>query len=131
MDTLPLPPRPDIEQYRKRAKSLVDAANSADSDAVTQWATDWLKALTRLLDVEITPFVQGSFDRAVERLTEEVTTRKNKARDAGGKFALSDAQHLIAQAHSYENWASLAAEIESLRTPYRGRAHSSARPMQS
>src|SRR5688500_6934023 len=94
MDTLPLPPRPDIEQYRKRAKSLVDAANSADSDAVTQWATDWLKALTRLLDVEITPFVQGSFDRAVERLTEEVTTRKNKARDAGGKFALSDAQHL-------------------------------------
>jgi ankyrin repeat protein len=116
MDTLPLPPRPDIEQYRKRAKLLVDAANSADPDAVTQWATDWLKALTRLLDVEITPFVQGSFDRAVGRLTEEVTTRKNKARDASGKFALSDAQHLIAQAHSYENWASLAAEIESLRT---------------
>jgi hypothetical protein len=70
MDTLPLPPRPDIEQYRKRAKSLVHAANSGDPGAVKQWATDWLKALTRLLDVEITPFIQGSFDRAVERLTE-------------------------------------------------------------
>jgi ankyrin repeat protein len=122
MDTLPLPPRPDIEQYRKRAKSLADAANSVDPVAVTQWATDWLKALTKLLDIEITPFVQGSFDRAVQRLTEEVTTRRNRARDAGGKFALSDAQHLIAQAHSYENWASLAAEIESLRTVSRSSA---------
>ena len=68
MDTLPLPPRPDIEQYRKRAKSLVAAANSSDADAIKQWATDWLKALTKLLDVEITEFMKGSFDRAISRL---------------------------------------------------------------
>ena len=116
MDTLPLPPRPDIEQYRKRAKSLVAAANADDPDAVRQWATDWLKALTRLLDVEITPFVQGSFDRAVDRLTNEVAARRKKAGDDGGKFALADAQHLIAQAHSYENWASFAEEINALQS---------------
>ena len=116
MDTLPLAPRPDVEQYRKRAKSLVAAAGSDNPDAVKQWATDWLTALTRLLDVEITSFVQGSFDRAIDRLTAEVAARKRKAQHEGEEFSLADAQHLIAQAHSYENWASFVAEIEALRT---------------
>ncbi len=30
MDTLPLPPHPSLEQYKKRAKDLVKAANSPD-----------------------------------------------------------------------------------------------------
>ena len=111
MDTLPLPPRPDIEQYRKRAKSLVAAGNSSDPSAVKQWATDWLTALARLRGVEITPFVQDSFDRAVEQLEKEVASRR-----ASGAFALADAQHVIAQAHSYENWAEFAREVEGLRS---------------
>jgi ankyrin repeat protein len=119
MDTLPLPPRPDIDQYRKRAKSLVAAASADDPDAVKQWATDWLTALTRLLDVEITSFVRGSFDRAIDRLTAEVAARKKKAQGEGKEFLLADAQHLIAQAHSYENWSSFVAEIQALRTATR------------
>ena len=111
MDTLPLPPRPDLDQYRKRAKSLVAAADSGDPNAVKRWATDWLTALSKLRGVEITSFVQDSFDRAVEGLEKEVASRR-----ASGAFALADAQHLIAQAHSYENWASFAAEVEALRT---------------
>ena len=111
MDTLPLPPRPDLDQYRKRAKSLVAAANSGDPNAVKQWATDWLTALSKLRGAEITSFVQDSFHRAVEGLGKEVASRR-----ASGAFALADAQHLIAQAHSYENWASFAAEVEALRT---------------
>src|SRR5688572_23648986 len=111
MDTLPLPPRPDIEQYRKRAKSLVAAGNSGDPNAVKQWATDWLTALAKVRGVEITPFVQDSFDRAVEGLEKEVASRR-----ATGTFALADAQHVIAQAHSYENWAEFAREVEGLRS---------------
>jgi hypothetical protein len=116
MDTLPLPPRPDIEQYRKRAKSLVAAAKAADHNAVKQWSADWLDALAKLVDVEITPFVQGSFDRAIERLNRDVAARKQKARAASEEFSLADAQHLIAQAHSYENWASFAQEVAALQT---------------
>ena len=116
MDTLPLPPRPDIEQYRKRAKTLVTAANSGDPNAIKQWATDWLTALTRLLDVEITDFVQGSFDRAIERLETEAKSRVETAKAKGEAFTLADAQHLIAQAHSYENWASFSAEIGALQS---------------
>lgn len=116
MDTLPIPSRPDLEQYRKRAKSLVAAANSSDPDAVTQWAADWLRALTKSLAVDVTPFVQHSFDRAVEQLRAEVATRLAKARKSGQSFTLADAQHLIAQAHSYENWPDFAREIEGLRS---------------
>lgn len=115
MDTLPLPPRPDLDQYRKRAKSLAAAANSRDPDAVRRWASDWLQSLTRLLGVEITPFVQHSFDRAVEDLHKEVASRVAKAHGEGSTFALADAQHLIARAHSYDTWADFAREIEGLR----------------
>src|SRR5688572_86809 len=111
MDTLPLPPRPDLESYRKRAKSLVAAANSGDPNDVKQWAIDWLTTLARLRDVEITPFVQDSFDRAVEGLEKEVASRR-----ARGAFGLADAQHLIAEAHSYESWADFAREVEGLRS---------------
>ena len=116
MDTLPLPPRPDLDQYRKRAKALVTAANSGDPDAVKQWADDWLRALTESLDVEITPFVQHSFDRAVEGIQKEVAARLTRAKGKGGAFALADAQHLIAQAHSYDSWAAFTTEIEALRS---------------
>ena len=114
MDTLPLPPRPDLEQYRKRAKSLVAAANSGDPDAVTKWASDWLTSLTKLLGVEITPFVQGSFDRAVGHLRERVDSRVAESQNR--RLTLADAQHLIAAAHSYENWAAFSAEVEGLRS---------------
>jgi ankyrin repeat protein len=114
MDTLPLPPRPDIEQYRKRAKSLVTAANSGDRDAINQWATHWIAALTKLLGVEITPFVKDSFDRAVGHLRKRVESRLAEAE--GSRLSLADAQHLIAEAHSYDNWAAFAAEIEGLRS---------------
>jgi ankyrin repeat protein len=116
MDTLPLPPRPDLEQYRKRAKSLATAANSRDPDAVHRWASDWLQSLIRLLGVEITPFVQHSFDRAVEDLRKQVVSRVATARSEGATFALADAQHLIARAHSYDTWADFAREFEGLRT---------------
>lgn len=116
MDTLPLPPRPDLDQYRKRARSLVKAANAADPDAVGQWATDWLHALTTSLGIELTSFVRHSFDRAVEALRTEVNDRTTSARAKRGRFTLADAQHLIARAHSYENWATFATEVESLGT---------------
>jgi ankyrin repeat protein len=112
MDTLPLPQRPDLEQYRKRAKALVTAANSGDPTAVRQWAADWIHALTKLLGVEITPFVRHSVDRAVEGLEKEVASRTSQ-RDS---FTLAAAQHLIAQAHSYDSWADFSREIEGLRS---------------
>jgi hypothetical protein len=114
MDTLPLPPRPDIDQYRRRAKSLAAAANSRDPDAVRAWATQWLSALTRALGWEVTPFIQHSFDRAVEELTREAARRVAESKQRNRPFALADAQHLVAQAHSFDHWAAFADHVQGL-----------------
>ena len=63
MDTLPLPPRPHLAQYRKRAKELVEAAAGPENDAVRHWATGWLEALARLRGGPGTPSVQESLER--------------------------------------------------------------------
>ena len=113
MDTLPLPQRPNVEQYRKRAKALVAAANSGEAEVLDNWAAEWLKALRKSPGNELTPFVQGSLDRAIEHLRRSVDARRT--RSEAGRLTLSDAQHVIAQAHSYETWAAFATAVEALR----------------
>ena len=111
MDTLPLPPRPSLEQYRKRAKGLVDAAHSRDPDAVKRWASEWVHSLVKVLDVAPSPFVQSSIDRAVAHIEERVREQRAQNADA---FTLADAQHLIAEAHSFEHWAAFVRHLEML-----------------
>jgi ankyrin repeat protein len=111
MDTLPLPPRPDLAQYRKRAKELVKAATSTDDDAVRAWTTDWLQRLARLRGVTVSPFVQGSFDRAVEEIERRV---RDRLAGPEGRFTLADAQFVIASAHGFESWGDFAHQVERL-----------------
>ena len=109
MDTLPLPPRPNLAQYRKRAKDLVKAARSTEPDAVRAWATEWLEALARLRGQTVTPFVEESLDRVVERIEQQV-----RERPANGTFTLAEAQYLIARAHSFASWRDFAEHVERL-----------------
>jgi hypothetical protein len=109
MDTLQLPPRPDLDQYRKRAKDLVAAARSPDANAIREWAERWLTSLARLLKVEITPFIQSSFDRAVGGIEDRVRETSSTRR---GEFALSDAQFLIANAHGFATWSDFADHVD-------------------
>ena len=111
MDTLPLPPRPSLAQYRKRAKDLVKAATSTEPDAVRAWATDWLETLDRLRGGTSSPFVQASFDRAVAEIEQQVRDRSTKP-DAA--FTLGDAQFLIARAHGFDSWPYFAYHVEQL-----------------
>ena len=104
MDTLPLPPRPNLEQYRKRAKSLVVAAHSGNPQAVADWGSQWLDALVARLDEPPSAFVRDSMARAFARIAERV------ANDPPG-FAISDAQYLIAEAHGFETWAAFARHL--------------------
>ena len=92
MDTLPLPPRPSLAQYKKRAKGLVTAAKLKDEGAVRVWAGEWLETLARLLDVPITPFVQGSFERAVAEIEARVREKIGTSHARGATFMLADAE---------------------------------------
>ena len=115
MDTLALPPRPDLEQYKRRAKELVRACRSSDPDAVRTWAAEWLDTLVRLHGVDMTPFVRHSYDRAVAQIEAEV--RERLATPAGAdSCTLVDAQRLIARAHGFASWPKFAKHVEGLRT---------------
>lgn len=113
MDTLPLPPRPRLEQYRKRAKELVTAATSKEPDAVRTWATRWLEALARHLEFEITPFVRDSIERAVRHIERRVREWRIDS-SARPNLSLADAQAVIAQAHGFANWTAFAAHVQQL-----------------
>jgi hypothetical protein len=117
MDTLPLPPRPNLEHYRKRAKDLVAIAKTGDAGTIKAWAADWLRALAKLLGTEITPFVQDSFDRAVGTITKRVLERTEGSQEKaeGRDFGLADAQWIIAQAHGFQNWSDFAIHITGPR----------------
>ncbi|HTE46734.1 MAG TPA: ankyrin repeat domain-containing protein [Gemmatimonadaceae bacterium] len=110
MDTLPLPPRPNLDQYKKRAKSLVAAAQSDDPNTVRRWATEWLESLVALLGVAPSEFVRHSMDRAVTRIIERVAAKRRPG-DRVDRFGLADAQFVIAEAHSFENWAAFARHV--------------------
>lgn len=117
MDTLPLPPRPNLAQYKKRAKDLVTAAKSSDLGAVRAWATEWVQTLARLLGVTLTPSFQDALDRAIGALEERVREKTGAPNATGATFTLADAQFLIASAHGFENWAAFANHLER---PFRG-----------
>jgi ankyrin repeat protein len=113
VDTLPLPPRPSLEQYRKLAKDLVAAARSNDDNAVRAWASDWLESLVEHLGVKPTPFVQSSIDRAIAHIEARVRDKSTRGGSDTG-FVLADAQYLIAEAHGFEHWADFAQHLETL-----------------
>ena len=88
-DVLSLPPRPNVEQYKKLAKDLVKACKSDAPDAILQWAAKWPGQAEQI----------GRFAR--DTLT---------SRDC----ALTGAQFVIARVHGFESWPRFSAHIEGL-----------------
>ena len=48
-NVLPFPPRPSLEQYKKRAKELVKACKSRERDTIRTWAAAWIESLASAL----------------------------------------------------------------------------------
>ena len=59
---LPLPQRPNLGQYKKLAKELLDAAKSTDPDAIRNWSTNWVNALVERSGIQITPQLPAETD---------------------------------------------------------------------
>jgi hypothetical protein len=84
-DLTPLPARPSLEQYKKQAKDFVKVSKSGDSEA-TQRVRKYHPRSDQLLDSGI----------------------------LSAKFALADAQLVIAREHGFESWPRFAKHIEGL-----------------
>ena len=111
-DVLPLPPHPDLEQYRKRTKDLVKACRSGEEHAYHDWAARWVRDLYALQPED----VRAREGASVERRIEQIATF---ARDrlANAACALTQAQFVVARAHGFPSWPKLVQHLESLALP--------------
>lgn len=108
-DALPLPPRPNLDHYRKIAKDLQHACRSQTSDAVRDWAK-------RLVDTE--GEAQG-----IERRWRDFTQKGERSPSTRGarsgraaRCLLTDAQLFVAREHGFASWPRFARHIDGLRT---------------
>jgi ankyrin repeat protein len=112
-DALPLPPRPNLQQYRKLAKDLQRACQSSDSHAIREWAARLIDRGARLQGIEITPHIRAGLDRAADRIERRWATFKQEHTRAA-RCLLADAQYFVAGEHGFGSWPKFAAHIETL-----------------
>ena len=110
---LPLPSRPNLEQYKKLAKDLVKACRSGDPAAIRDWAVRWIEKLAALQDAP------RSLLRNEKEISAHVDPVEQFARDALSRgdeatCALTDAQFVIARAHGFLSWPKFVKHVESL-----------------
>jgi ankyrin repeat protein len=111
-DALPLPSRPNLEQYKKLAKDLVKACKAHGSEAIHVWATDWINSLVRLSALTITSDMPVAVDRWVDQV-ESFAGRKLLDPEAEN-CVLADAQFAIARSHGFESWPRFAKHLEGM-----------------
>src|SRR5207253_4409715 len=125
-DALPLPPRPNLEQYKKRAKDLVKICKSGDRDALRAWVKEWLEALVKLYDLDITlprdahrAYTAAEMDHRIESTVDRITKHLNATNQTRGACTLAAAQFALAREHGFASWPKFARHLEGL-----ARAHS-------
>jgi ankyrin repeat protein len=111
-DVLPLPPRPDLHQYRKRAKELAKVCGGGEA-AIRSWAARWARDL-----LELQPTLdEAQLARSVERSANQVATFAVERLVAAG-CALAQALFVIARAHGFKSGPGLVHHLDA-----RGAAH--------
>jgi ankyrin repeat protein len=105
MKAMPLPARPSLEQYKKQAKELVREFRRAQSRPAEDSAADRARRNSSASAVsEPIPRVRGKHPRFASL---------GDAKMRATKFALADAQLVIAREHGFESWPKFAKEVEA------------------
>jgi ankyrin repeat protein len=112
-DALPLPPHPNLEQYKKLAKDFQHACKLNAPGAIHNWAARWTEKIARLQGKKITPQIRRQIDFEGQRL--ERRWHKLKERDErAARCTLADAQFFIARGHGFASWPKFAKHLEAL-----------------
>src|SRR4029453_8934143 len=116
-DALPLPPRPNLEQYRKLAKDFQRACRSAEPTAIRQWAVRWLQTLSRLQGVQLPDGLHRQINREASHIEERWTRLQQKDPDRV-QCRLTDAQFFIAREPGFLSWPKFSTHIDALTQPH-------------
>jgi len=111
-DALPLPKRPNLEQYKKLAKELARAAKSGDEAAILEWSKRWVEALIRQSGLEITKHLPVRPERWTRQLADFA---KKELLENKRSITLSNVQYVIARSEGFESWPKFAKHLENLR----------------
>jgi hypothetical protein len=113
-DALPLPPRPNLERYKKLAKELIKACKSGDENAIGNWAEQWIRALARLVGWKNTHLALARMGRRTNEVEDFARRKLLGSGPADRKCAVADAQFVIARSHGFESWPKVAKHLEAL-----------------
>src|SRR5262245_43032122 len=119
-DAFPLPPRPNLEHYKKRAKDLLKACKSGDPDALRACVAEWIDALLKRDDLDIglprdgrrayTAAEMGYLiDHTVQRVTKHLTATKQQSLTT---CTLTRAQFAIARMNGFASWPKFVKHLE-------------------
>jgi ankyrin repeat protein len=115
-NVLPFPPRPNLEQYKKRAKALVKACTSGERKTIRTWAADWIESLASALKTSDGDR-RAWFDQRVNQIEDFAWKRLPASDQRTGKCTLADAQFVIARVHGFKSWPQFATHINALTRP--------------
>ena len=113
-DALPLPPRPNLDQYKKLAKELQSACKSGDSRAVHEWALRWVETLSRLRQQPSTPGIQKEMQADIDRV--QRVWQKSQESEPVARCTLTGAQFFIARCHGFTSWPKFVKHLRALNT---------------
>ncbi|HEX4228015.1 MAG TPA: ankyrin repeat domain-containing protein [Bryobacteraceae bacterium] len=120
MEARPLPPRSNLEQYKKQAKDLLKACASASPDALHAWserwfdacADQWVETEARLRGIAVTQTSRESIRREVAgRIEKDIRASRLSTPDP----KLADAQFFVARGHGFESWPKFVKQIQAIQ----------------
>src|SRR6267154_288814 len=112
-DALPLPPRPNVEQYKKLAKDFQLSCKSSGTGAIRDWAAGWAERIARLQGHEITSELQRQINNEAERI-EHRWHKFKKTNERAERCTLADAQFFLARGHGFASWPKFTKHLEAL-----------------
>jgi len=110
-DAFPLSQRPNLERYKKLAKDLVKACKSANEDAVSDWAEQWVTALTKQSGVTFIRPLPVIISRWTDQIVGFIQRKLN---EHDGRCRLTDAQFIIARSHGFDSWTKFSKHLHGL-----------------
>src|SRR6266851_9114937 len=111
-DALPLPPRPNLERYKKLAKKLVKSCKSGDETAIGDWSEQWIETLTKLAGWKSTRQALARIGRWTNEVEDFARRKLLGSGPADRKCALTKAQFVIARSHGFESWPKFAKHLQ-------------------
>jgi ankyrin repeat protein len=115
-DAIPLPPKPNLERYKKLAADLTKACKiyqSGNSEAIANWAEKWLKSVARSMGTK-DPRLPRWLNRKISEVEDYAS---GKLIQDGSKCRLAEAQFVVARSHGFVSWTKFAKHLEGLAQP--------------